>query len=239
MRLRLTDARGKEAQVLVLQAPGRDDHPAIDLVRMVAKFRAAAPLACTYLRQIPLTAKSMYADPYRRVLWVWNKGDDLRIAVADAAGPADEPPAEGDEHWLAYREGQWEASGAPGGAGEAGTEPEAATQGAAAVATATATQTEAATQVGVTPGKPGARYDYPGLIPQEEAWWTQPNVNATTVYHYVPLSANNGITRGFVVPSFIFDDDHFAVDLGHGILYLIHDGQLFSLVIPPAALQPR
>jgi hypothetical protein len=44
------------------------------------------------------------------------------------------------------------------------------------------------------------------------------------------------VTLGFVVPAFEFDDDHCAVDAARGILYLIYDGQLFSLPIPAAAL---
>jgi hypothetical protein len=80
------------------------------------------------------------------------------------------------------------------------------------------------------------RFSTPDLLPREESWWTQPSSGATIVWHYVPLTKDNGQQVGFTVPAFIFDDQHMALDLPRRTLYLIHDGHLFSLPIPQVAL---
>jgi len=77
------------------------------------------------------------------------------------------------------------------------------------------------------------------MLPKMESWWTEAGPNYTTVWHYVPLSPSNGVRLGFVVPSFIFDDDHMAIDAGRQTLYLIHEGQLFALPIPSRAMRPQ
>ena len=240
---RFTDARPQEAQTIVIQSPGKDDHPVVDLLRLLARFRDAGPFTSTYVQQIPPTAQSLYADPYRRVLYVWHgggggEGDDLRIAVTSPLHPLDLPPEGPDEHWLAYKEGTWQPCAAPPGFGP---EPEAVTEPATepAVEPETAPATEPATQA-AAPGTPAETEPVlvanPDMLSPVEMWWTEPNRNSTMVRHYIPLTPTSGVTLGFIVPAFEFDDDHCAVDAARGILYLIHDGQLFSLPIPPASL---
>ena len=243
---RFTDARPQEAQTIVVQSPRKNDHPVVDLLRLLARFRDASSFASTYVQQIPPTAQSMYADPYRQVLYVWHgEEDDLRIAVTSPRHPLDPPPEGPDENWLAYREGSWQPSPPPPGFGpdtEAATEP--ATEPAVESDTAPATEpaTEPATQAAAPQTQPEtepAIVANPAMLPPTEMWWTEPNRNSTMVRHYIPLTPTSGVTLGFVVPAFEFDDDHCAVDAARGILYLIYDGQLFSLPIPPASLGPR
>lgn len=252
---RFTDARPQEAQTIVIQSPGKNDHPVVDLLRLLARFRDAGPFASTYVQQIPPTAQSLYADPYRRVLYVWHgsggggvggegERDDLRIAVTSPLHPLDPPPEGPDEHWLAYQNGTWHPCAPPPGFGpepEAATEPttkpttEPATEPAHDPATVPATQSAApATQPGAEP----VIVANPDMLSPVEMWWTEPNRNSTMVRHYIPLSPTTGVTLGFVVPAFEFDDEHCTVDVARGILYLIHDGQLFSLPIPAASLGP-
>jgi hypothetical protein len=76
----------------------------------------------------------------------------------------------------------------------------------------------------------------PGIFLEQETWWTVPERNATLVYHYVPLNEKAGLKFGFVVPAFEFSDGQFTVDGEKGVMYLIHDGQLFSLPVPESAL---
>jgi hypothetical protein len=240
---RLTDARPDRTETLVVRSPGKDDHPVIDLLHMLARFRDAAPFAGRYFQPIPLTARALYADPHRRVLYVWHEGDDLRIAVSVPPPPEQAVPEESQERWLAFKDGQWQPSSPPSEtASEAATGPAAelapAMASAAQSATAPATEPEVAldpfAHLDLTP------YLFPDRsLPQVERWWTEPNRKSTTVYHYVPISKEAGATLGFVVPAFEFDDEHFAVDAARGMLYVIHDGQLFSLPIPPAALKPQ
>jgi hypothetical protein len=233
---RFTDARPDRTETLVVRSPGKDDHPVIDLLHMLARFRDAAPFAGRYFQPIPLTARALYADPHRRVLYVWHEGDDLRIVVTPS--PTEGAlPEEAGESWLAFKDGQWQPSTPPPAfTPEAATKP--VSEPAPAVAPATepdvAPATDPFSNLDLTP------YLFPDRsLPQVERWWTEPNRKSTTVYHYVPISKEAGTTVGFVVPAFEFDDQHFAVDAARGTLYVIHDGQLFSLPIPPAALKPQ
>jgi hypothetical protein len=170
----------------------------------------------------------------------------LRIAVTSPLHPLDLPPEGPDEHWLAYKDGTWQPSSPPPGSGpdtEAATEPaiepatEPATEPAAQPATEPATQA-AAPETQPEPATEPVVVANPNMLPPTEKWWTEPNRNSTMVRHYIPLTPTSGITLGFVVPAFEFDDDHCAVDPARGMLYLIHDGQLFSLPIPEASLGP-
>jgi len=190
----------------------------------------------------------MFADPFRKVIWVSCIEGDLRIAVA-AAQQAETPEA--DLRWLAYQRGKWVDSYRPGvepqtqPASAPATEPatadtqgdtEPATEPAVTATTAPATEPAPATQPAAASTQPaGVLPIDPRLLPIGESWWTRPSTHATVVYHYVPLGPTYGVTHGFVVPGFEFDDDHSAVDNKKGELYLIHDGVLFSLAIPENA----
>jgi hypothetical protein len=231
---RFTDARQGDTQSVVIRSPGPKDRPVIDLLHMLARFRDAAPFAGRYRQSLPLTARSLYADPRRQVVFVWHEGDELRIVVTPSRQNGDQGPGEPAERWLAYKDGQWQSSTPP-----AEFAPAPATEPATAAAPATQPDPPVpATFPDITP-EVVRRLMPPEQLPQVEAWWTQPNHNATTVLHYVPLPPGAGVTLGFVVPVFEFDDDHFAVDAARGTLYLIHEGQLFALPIPQSVLKPQ
>jgi hypothetical protein len=247
---RFTDARPDQTRTIVIQSPGKNDHPVIDLLHMVARFRDGAPFAGRYSQPIPLTAKPLFADPNRRVSYVWHQGGDLRIVVTASPHAGEAVPEESGERWLAYQDGHWEPSVPPPEfAPNPTTTP--ASASAAQLATQPATTSDYQSAIRAAIESAASRVPPPATQPdiglllhrpppaRVESWWTQPNRNSTTVFHYMPLSPTAGTTVGFVVPAFEFDDDHCAVDAGHGMLYLIHDGQLFSLPIPPAALKPQ
>ena len=84
-------------------------------------------------------------------------------------------------------------------------------------------------------GTQASPFSNPGMLPEEEAWWSEPGENFTTVWHYLPLSERNSQRLGFVVPTFVFDDEHAALNLTQRVLYILHDGHLIALPIPAAA----
>jgi hypothetical protein len=245
-----------DARMVEVQSPARDAHPVTDMLRLLLKLRTTGAFECTWLRAIPLTARVLYADPSRQVLAVWTGEADgkVRIAVSGAGG-AD------DVTWMVREAEAWNECPAPGTATQPASQPatEPATQPETAPATQVATppatgpattrmsmsqQVEEAVRLAQkTPATlPSAeqivrewRLSQSRLVPEAETWWTTSDAHATTVYHYVPESPTHGVTHGFVVPAFVFDDAHFAVDAGGAVLYLIYDGQLFSLPIPEGA----
>ena len=260
IQFRFTDARQDGTRTLLIQSPGDDDHPVIDLLHLLAKFRDAAPFAARYSQTIPLTARALFADPRRRVLYVWHQGDDLRIVVAALQADGRVASGQAVESWLAYKEGRWQPSTPPP---ESAPPSQPASQPATEPAPAPAPEPPSTNPYANLPIKllptPAAFPNItaaqirelmgPRLPPQVESWWTQPNQHSTTVLHYIPQpdaasgnpvvrSQKVGLTLGFVVPAFVFDDDHFAVDAARGTLYVVHDGQLFALPIPQAALTP-
>ena len=169
-------------------------------------------LTCTYVQIIPPSARVLFADPHRKVVGLWTEGDDVRAMISDEKG-------DGAEKWMALSEGKWEASEPP---------PPPTTQ---PVATTSAPATPA-----TTPTSEPSRFSNPGMLAEEESWWTEPESNHTTVWHYVSLSETNSRRVGFVVPTFVFDDDHAAINVSKKLLFILYDGQLISLPIPPAAM---
>jgi hypothetical protein len=283
---RLTDARVDEAETVLVDSPRKGDHPVVDLLAMLKRFRDEGTLAASYYQTMPTTAKSMYADPYRRVLAVWERGGDLRIAVSEAVRPMEGAEEGAGETWLAYKDGRWVASEVPPAGAEVTTQPTTRKEneppkggtpnggiGAVVPVDVTVVAVEPVVRGGEDPSKGGTpstktgdplsgiaweqmrRPDpttwpsaerlvaqarealgVPGIFLEQETWWTVPERNATLVYHYVPLNEKAGLKFGFVVPAFEFSDGQFTVDGEKGVMYLIHDGQLFSLPVPESAL---
>jgi hypothetical protein len=275
---RFTLARGEEAQTVAVESPKKGDHPVVDLLGMLKRFRDEGGMAARYFQTMPVTAKSMYADPYRKVLAVWENGGDLRILVSAPERPMEGATAGAVEDWLAYKEGKWVASDPPPPLPEAAAATQATTKAATAPATQPAVATgavvpmdvaAAATRAGEEPPKGGTPNDplagiaweamrrpnpttWPsatslvegarealaarGRFLEKETWWTEPERKGTMVYHYVPLGPKAGMRFGFVVPAFEFGDGEFVVDGEKGVMYLIHDGELFSLPVPEGGM---
>jgi len=102
-------------------------------------------------------------------------------------------------------------------------------------ATAAAPMVVGGGQSATEPATETSPFSNPGMLPEEESWWTEPGGNFTTVWHYFPVSERNSLRRGFVVPTFVFDDAHAAINLSQKMLYILHDGHLIALPIPAAA----
>lgn len=220
IHFRLTRVDGNSATMAVIDTPGPEDHPAIDLVDLMGRLRDGGKLTCVYVQPLSPTVTLLYADVFKRVVRVWAKGDDLRVAVVrSAARAAENDRAEEGEEWLAYREGKWVISHAPEN-DEAATQPAAETQAADTRPAATQAET-AATQPSV-----------PRLLPQVEHWMASSQGSFTAVRHYVPIGEWQGVTREFWVPTLVFDNEHMWVDAGRGVIYVIHEGHLFSVQIP-------
>ncbi len=82
-------------------------------------------------------------------------------------------------------------------------------------------------------------FSNPNLLSQVETWTATPHGTFTAVDHYKPMTALQSQQIEFWVPTFVFDNDHMWVDSAHRLLYLIYDGQLFSLPIPQTAMMER
>lgn len=261
--IRVTDAQPKVTRITVVDSPAKNSPPD-QLATLLNRFRQSGIMTCSYFQPYPPAARMLFGDPHREVLQVWAKGDDVRavITAAPAVSPEFERPAEAQ--WLAFRDNHWTPSEAPPEpepvAETATTHPSGGTTtGDAAVAPAVAPAvangavvpqdvgpggasptTGAVAAPATLPAPPPAPspFSQADLLPTAECWWTQAGPNFTTVWHYLPLSRDAGLTLGFVVPTFLFDADHMAVDAKQGMLYMIHEGQLFSLPIPKRVLAP-
>jgi hypothetical protein len=234
--LRLTDAQGKEAITTLLDSPS-DDAPAAELALLLQEYRQRGALACVFRQAMPKDVKVLFTDPYKKVLTVWVKDQEIKAQIAAPVNGAVQ------DAWFGLENGQWSESQAP---------PE--YQDAPLPAPVPTTEAELPVEVttqplaGLKPWPPAAAVvaTLPTAReivkefrinqdkqPWEERWWTESGANFTTVWHFVPAAARAGVTTGFVVPGFVFDVEHMAVS--GETLYLIHDGQLFSLPIPKAA----
>jgi len=89
------------------------------------------------------------------------------------------------------------------------------------------------------PATEPSRFSNPGMLQMYESWSAEPGATYTTVWHLMPMSPVRTLKRGFVVPAFVFDDEHMSIDVGRQTLYLIHDGQLFKLPMPPIAFSAQ
>jgi hypothetical protein len=104
-----------------------------------------------------------------------------------------------------------------------------------AVVPADAKGVEAAPRAAALPPSTISPFSNPGMLPEEEMWWTEPGESYTTVWHYMPLDEISSQRLGFVVPTFVFDDSQAAINLKQKVLYILHDGHLIALPIPAAA----
>lgn len=242
--VRVTDVQPKDTRTILLESPAKDS-PADQLIALLDHFRQTGTMSCNYFQPFPPAARMLFSDPRRQVLQVWIKGDDIRAAIVPVTADV---TAEPEPQWLAYQNNQWAASQPPPDPDPAATAP--ATQPVDPTPPAPAPNSAVLPpDIGVVPRLPAIPpravpvlkvppMENPGMLPEAECWWTQAGPNYTTVWHYVPLSEFAGTTLGFVVPTFRFDVDHMAIDPAHQTLYLIHEGQLFALPIPPRAWRP-
>jgi hypothetical protein len=245
LQFRFTDAQLREASMFVVGDPSEEDHPAIDLFRMFARFRdagppAVAPLVCSYFQPIPSTASIVYASPRHEVVSVWcNPADDgdLRILLsppvespaggaavgAAAAGglrTADDEEGASDTpaieaRWYTRRSGDWLPTDSPPAVGQPRSSP---------VIESGSASSQPASSSPISP------------LPTREMWAAEPGLHSTNLWHYLPIDAFHGQWLGFAIPNLTFSDEQFVMDPSGTLVYLIFDGQLLSLPVPRSAL---
>jgi hypothetical protein len=233
---RFTRATAKDAAAVVIKNPGEGDHPAIDLVRLFAKFRDAPPpvppLVCRYLQAIPQNATILLAHPNHRAVELWARGEEFRVRVEPPL--ADDPRAPEASRWYAWRDGTWIPAEAPD------TDvPVSATRPAAT------RRTEPAAGKPVFPLLPRrpstsellAQVEArPEPLPREEQWYAEPRAGHTVFTHYVPLLGNARVPQGesvqMILPGLEFDTAHMALNGQRTTLYVLHDGQVIALPLP-------
>jgi hypothetical protein len=74
----------------------------------------------------------------------------------------------------------------------------------------------------------------PHMLPETDRWVAMPANNFTLVRHYVPHGGFSVWIRAFTVPGVVFDTEHMWVDTATRRMYLIHEGTLFVLDLPPS-----
>jgi hypothetical protein len=246
----LTDAQANATITMLVQGEVLDQASAKELVHRLHTLRDAGGLTCCYYQPVPPNSQLLFADPFRAILGVWAKGDDIRAVVSPPWHPLDAAPATMPEpHWIAFKEQQWVGSEPPPEPPATATAPaaipttvpatEPVNSGAAVMPAdiaASGKGLDVSATEAATPATKPSPFSPTDLLPKEEYWTAEPRGNFTAVTHYIPLNEYHAQRVEFWVPTFQFDDEHMCVDAGRGILYLIHDGQLFALPIPPAAL---